>query len=181
MVETELIERKELREQMVGRVEVLSKVKKLMLLPKLDMMTTQQIADYYEVSVNTVKGCYKDNKDEINEDGTAMQTINDLLKLDYPTLEKTQYRTVFQVSDNVALEVPNRGIRMFSQRAILRIGMLLRDSEVAKEVRTQLLNTFEHSTVEQRTADIDEELKLQADVGKAFMNMARTLVTLVVR
>lgn len=28
----------------------------------------------------------------------------------------------------------------FSPRAVLRIGMLLRDSEVAKEVRTQLLN-----------------------------------------
>lgn len=41
--------------------------------------------------------------------------------------------------------IPNRGIRCFSKRAVLRFGMLLRDSEVAKEVRTQLLNIKEEA------------------------------------
>lgn len=45
----------------------------------------------------------------------------------------------------------------FTPRAVLRIGMLLRDSEVAKEVRTQLLNTFEAATPEQKAEAIDEE------------------------
>jgi hypothetical protein len=55
MTETALLEKKYLREQMAGRVEVLDKVKKLFLMPKLDMLTTQQVADYYEVSY----GCGK--------------------------------------------------------------------------------------------------------------------------
>ena len=48
--------------------------------------------------------------------------------------------------------------------------MLLRDSIIAKEVRTQLLNTFENSTIEQRIETINEEMILQANVGKAYMS-----------
>lgn len=41
----------------------------------------------------------------------------------------------------MTLRVPNVGIRLFPKRAVLRLGMLLRDSRVAQEVRTQLLAT----------------------------------------
>lgn len=46
---------------------------------------------------------------------------------------------------------------LFPKRAILRVGMLLRDSEVAKEVRTQLLNIEEHTAAEVKTYEIDYE------------------------
>lgn len=49
-------------------------------------------------------------------------------------------KAIFILKNNETIEVPNRGIRIFPCRAILRIGMLLRDSDVAKEVRTQLFN-----------------------------------------
>ncbi|WP_373560911.1 hypothetical protein [Bacillus cereus] len=39
--------------------------------------------------------------------------------------------------------------------------MLLRDSEIAKKVRTQLLNIEEKATIESKVADIDEEMQLQ--------------------
>lgn len=53
------------------------------------------------------------------------------------------------------------------QRAILRIGMLLRDSTVAKEVRTQLLNVFESTTEPQRMEAIDHENTLLLAVVRA--------------
>lgn len=46
--------------------------------------------------------------------------------------------------------------------------MLLRDSPIAREVRTQLLNTFENSTEQARTSDIDEETKIHTELGKAI-------------
>lgn len=49
----------------------------------------------------------------------------------------------------------NKGILLFTRRAILRVGMLLRDSEVAKEVRTYLLNV-EHDTQEKMPEIIDD-------------------------
>ncbi len=66
--------------------------------------------------------------------------------------------------------VPNAGIRLFSKRAILRIGMLLRDSEIAKEVRTQLLNIFEHSTDEQRTEEILTEQEIYLNYARAALD-----------
>lgn len=54
---------------------------------------------------------------------------------------------------------------LFPKRAILRVGMLLRDSEVAKEVRTQLLNIEEHTATEVKTYEIDYE---QEVLGQGF-------------
>ena len=167
MTETSLIEKKELREQMAGRVEVLDKVKELFLMPKLDMLTTQQVADYYEVEFAAVKKCFLRNKEEIDTDGTMLKTPLEL-KGQFVPLVSTQGKYVFQVTDDTTLEVPNRGVRMFSKRAILRIGMLLRDSKIAQEVRTQLLNTFEKATAEQRVEDIQTEEAVMGEMGLAF-------------
>lgn len=165
----------ETRAAVAGRVEVLDKVKELFLLPELEMMTMQQMADYYEVEYDVVKKCFQRNKKEITEDGVKKHTPKtlEILKGHNVPSEKVGYITEFRLSDTVTLRVPNAGINLFSKRAVLRIGMLLRDSEIACEVRTQLLNTFEHSTVEQRTADIDEEQALYLRYAHAAIDGSR--------
>ena len=75
-----------------------------------------------------------------------------------------------EFNDGTKIVLPNRGIKAFSKRAVLRIGMLLRDSKVAKEVRTQLLNTFEEAPAEAKTVNINEELDIQAKIGQAFLS-----------
>jgi len=168
MQELELLERKDLREQVINRIEVLDKVKKLLLIPELNVITINQVAEYYKVDRNTINVLYLRNQDEINSDGTMLKSYKEFLRLQDVTLETARGKSIIKLSDTMTLEIPNRGIRCFSKRAVLRIGMLLRDSEVAKEVRTQLLNTFEHSTNIQKTADIDEEKQLQLEVGMAY-------------
>lgn len=89
----------------------------------------------------------------------------------FKNLEQKNGKLIVQIDDSTRLEIPNRGIKCFSKRAILRIGMLLRDSKIAQEVRTQLLNIVEHTTEEKPelvTMDIDEEQRLQLNIGKAF-------------
>ena len=49
MNETQFIDDRTLRDNTVGHYEVLEKVKKLLLIPELEVMTTEQVADYYEV------------------------------------------------------------------------------------------------------------------------------------
>ncbi|MGH0569730.1 hypothetical protein ACQVPO_10615 [Bacillus cereus] len=56
------------------------------------------------------------------------------------------------------------------RRVILRIVMLLRDSEIVKEVHNQLLNIEKKTKSEAKFADIDEEIKLPMAVGQAFMS-----------
>ena len=169
-----MVDNHDLRNELIARTEVLDKVKKLLLIPEMNCMTIRQVAAYYEVDIDTLKKCCKRNKDEIILDGVVTKTprvFKDLLKGQDVPLVQTQTNLVIQIDDNTRLEIPNRGIKCFSKRAILRIGMLLRDSKIAQEVRTQLLNIVEHTAEEKPellTQDIDDEEKLQAAIGKAF-------------
>ena len=67
------------------------------------------------------------------------------------------------------LKVSNRGIRVFSRRAVLRIGMLMPGSKVATEVRTQLLNVFEKVPTATVVEPIDNERKLRKRVGDSII------------
>lgn len=169
-----MVDNYDLRNELIARTEVLDKVKKLLLIPDMNCMTIRQVADYYEVDVDTIKRCCQRNRTEIEGDGVANRTpkvFKDLLTEQNVPLVQNRTNLVIQIDDNTRLEIPNRGIKCFSKRAVLRIGMLLRDSKIAQEVRTQLLNIVEHTAEEKPellTQDIDDEEKLQAAIGKAF-------------
>lgn len=88
--------------------------------------------------------------------------------------QKTANSTTYQIADNVTIVIPNRGVRCFSKRAVLRIGMLLRDSEIAKEVRTQLLNVFEKAEIGAPVnivEDIENEQELLMNVARSFSSV----------
>lgn len=169
-----MVDNYDLRNELIARTEVLDKVKKLLLIPEMNCMTIRQVADYYDVDVDTINRCCQRNRTEIVGDGVANKTpkvFKDLLNEQDVQLVQNRTNLVIQIDDNTRLEIPNRGIKCFSKRAILRIGMLLRDSKIAQEVRTQLLNIVEHTAEEKPellTQDIDDEEKLQAAIGKAF-------------
>lgn len=186
-----ILDDKSVREKCIERTEVLDKVKKLLLIPQMECMTIRQVAEYYEVDIKVLQKCWERNRVEIEGDGVVTKTptifkeilkpTRCLLKNDeeflkgttcpFKNLEQKNGKLIVQIDDNTRLEIPNRGIKCFSKRAILRIGMLLRDSKIAQEVRTQLLNIVEHTAEEKPelvTMDIDEEQRLQLNIGKAF-------------
>ena len=72
MTEVQIIETKDIREKCIENIEVLNKVKKLFLIPEMEVMTTKMVADYYEVPVETIKKCYQYNISEINSDGVIL-------------------------------------------------------------------------------------------------------------
>lgn len=149
---------KELREQYIDRVDVLEKVKSLIMLPDIELMTVAQVADFYEVDVDTVKRVHQRNKNEIDEDGVVNLTSK-LLKgqvVPLDIINRTKAYAEVEFNDGTKLILPNRGLKGFPKRAVLRIGILLRDSKVAKEVRTQLLNTFKEAPAEAKKELIDE-------------------------
>lgn len=159
----------EIREKYIDKTDVLDKVKKIFLIPKINCMTMQQVASFYEVSCDTIKKCYQRNKSEIDSDGTPMITVKNL-KGHFVPLEQDRGGVVFQIADNVTLKIPNRGVTSFSKRAVLRIGMLLRDSHVAQEVRSCLLDTVEKPAEKKILPyKADEEEYLQMALGKAMM------------
>lgn len=129
---------KELREQYIDRVDVLEKVKSLIMLPDIELMTVAQVADFYEVDLDTIKRVYQRNKNEIDEDGVVNLTSKLLKEQVVPLdiINRTKAYAEVEFKDGTKIILPNRGLKGFPKRAVLRIGMLLRDSKVAKEVRT---------------------------------------------
>lgn len=164
-----IISDRDMRDKCVERYEVLEKVKNLLLLPGTDLMSIDQVADYYEVSSQGIKNLYSQNREEIDEDGTK------ILPRDFyngsteksTSVEVKQTSVTYTFENGQTVTINNRGLKAFSRRAVLRIGMLLQQSEVAREVRNQLLNIEEKTSMETKTEDIEEEQKLMLSVGMA--------------
>lgn len=166
----EIINSKETRQALMERIEVLDKVKSLFLIPGHEVMTTKQVAEYFEVDETVIRQLYVRNREEIDSDGVAMKKSKDFGSdnLSHPNIHKRGC-VVFEYN-GVQFEVNNSGTRCFSRRAILRIAMLLRDSRVAQEVRTQLLNVFEKAEDDVKVSDIDDEQILMGEFSKALLS-----------
>jgi len=132
-----IIADRSIRDRCVGHYEVLEKVKKLLLLPGTELSTVKQVAEFYEVGEKAIQSLYFDHMDELDSDGTQIKSPKEFLNLLQGDLKTGRGKAIFIMKNNETLEIPNRGLRVFPRRAILRVGMLLRDSEIAKEIRTQ--------------------------------------------
>lgn len=176
MVETQFIDDRKLRDDAVSHYEVLEKVKKLLLIPSFEVMTLKQVADYYEVDPHTVEMICSRNSDELNSDGVCRKKVKDFLNSQHVRAEKSSYTTTFVYDNGLNITMSNGGLKVFPRRAILRIGMLLRDSEIAREVRTQLLNIEEKTSNKTKTQTIDEEQSLMLSVGMAVASGDATAV-----
>lgn len=170
IVTIEVIDNKVERDSLVERVEVLEKVKNLLLLPELEMATTQQVADFYGVKADTIKQLVKTNRTELESDGYIVKNGGEVVKslsekISLKELLSTPGKQTVTLRNGDKFVFANRMNALFPKRAILRVGMLLRDSEVAKEVRTQLLNIEENTVAEVKTYEIDYK---QEVLGRSF-------------
>ena len=176
---TNLVENKELREELIGRVEVLDRVGNLLLLDELEMATVDMVANYYRVGKRAIDSLVFDNKEEVESDGYKIYKKDDILLISSKEI-KTK-RGGFNILDKngeVVASGSNKGIALFPKRAILRVGMLLRDSEIAKEVRTQLLNVVEvvkENNDEMLVQEIDKEKQLYMNIMFAQNDAERAI------
>lgn len=121
MKELEILQNKETREQMINKVEVLEKVKDLLLLGDSDFATTQQVANYYEVDSDTINWQYNNNKDEFISDGLKILKGKETKAfLATESISVTNFRGYF-VADNQKFN--NNHNVLFTKRSILRMGI----------------------------------------------------------
>ena len=164
-----VISDRSIRDKCVGHYEVLERVKELLLLPGTELMSIEQVADYYEVSIDHIKSLYGLNREEIDGDGTEMipRGFYNGSVINPTSVEQKQTSVTYTFENGQIVTINNRGLKAFSKRAVLRIGMILQQSVIAKEVRTQLLNIEEKSSDEVKVQDINEEQSLMLAVGMA--------------
>lgn len=155
MEDKDFLLKKDFREKFIERVDILEKVGHLILLGSNEYATVDQVANYYEVPERTLSDCINVNREELKEDGCRLYSLKEIkrmLNTDKPYLDEKR-------------KIPNRGMRLLPKRAILRVGMLLRDSKIAKEIRTRLLDIVDKSEdkgliIDEVVSDINEEKQL---------------------
>lgn len=155
--EIALTESRSLRQQYAGRTDVLDKVKALALLPDGTHVTTEMVASYYEVDDKTIEKLAERNRDELEANG-------------YHVLEGKRladFKSVCGISSRA------RSLALFSRRAVLNVGQLLRDSLVAQQVRTYLLDA--ESEVKPRLGDdLLYELEVSNDRTARAIGIAKS-------
>lgn len=170
MVELDLLNTQTVRDQCIGHIEVLERVKELMLLPRIDCFTMKQVAEWYEVDQATIRQLWQRNRFELESDGAQKVSVSSFAeKFDCDIISQSNRGTTTYTIDGVSVTIPNVGVILFPRRAILRVGMLLRDSRIAQEVRTQLLNICDALPAPAQTVEIENEIGL-------YTNFARALV-----
>lgn len=165
-----VISDRNMRDKCVGHYEVLERVKSLLLLPGTELMSIEQVADYYEVSIDHIKSLYGLNREEIDSDGTEMlpRGFYNGSVINPTSVDNKQTFVTYFFEDGQSVTINNRGLKAFSKRAVLRIGMILQQSNVARRVRDQLLNIEEKASDEVKVQDINEEQRLMLNVGMAY-------------
>ncbi|MFE2326586.1 restriction endonuclease [Streptomyces sp. NPDC059385] len=168
--ESVLLESRTMRTSVLERTDVLDKVKTLSLLPDGLHVTTAMVAAYYEVAIQAMDSLVFDHRDELAANGYRVLTGTEL----------TSFKEVSGLNTRAA------AIALWSRRAVLNVGMLLRDSEVARQVRTYLLD----AEYEVRTRPVDnlihrvswDELDERVDgritdvLGKTVVPMLNALI-----
>lgn len=146
-------------------IHVLERVKDILTIGKTDLITVQMCADYFEANERTVSDCINVNKLELEENGLKVYKRKEIIQIfentGYPYLEE-------------GFKIPNRGLRLMTKRTLLNIGMLLRDSEIAKELRRRILDVVHdaengNGSIETVVNEIDEEKKLSMELGAAIV------------
>lgn len=120
--------------------------------------TTAKMAEFYEVSEDTIQTAIKNHRDEFESDGLKV-------------LSGKPLREVVSIID-ISSMAPK--LTVWNPRAALRLGMLLRDSLVAKQVRTTVLDLVEHGIPAQaeRIKELELALALERErnLGKQLDN-----------
>lgn len=152
--ELALTESRSLREQYADRTDVLDRVKALAMLPDSVHVTTDMVARYYEVPFKTIESLVKNNAEELKANGRRVLEGADV----------REFVTSFDEVTDLALSTKARRLALFSRRAVLNVGQLLRDSEIAKRVRTYLLDVEAIAGPEVRNAAIEAAAVSRAQV-----------------
>ncbi|MEV7058165.1 hypothetical protein AB0N60_31010 [Streptomyces microflavus] len=169
--EVALLESRALRVEQMGRVDILDKVKSLVMLPDGIHVRTEDVARYFEVSTEVVKKVIQRHREEVTENGlkllrgSELQVFHrDMLSLWKGGKEESYPQAATQLT-------------LYTRRTVLNVAMLLRDSDIARCVRTYLLDAEEslraqYDTLDARVTRIESCL---ADVGSALQELGPVL------
>ncbi|MEU0839866.1 hypothetical protein ABZ370_10375 [Streptomyces sp. NPDC005962] len=139
--ETALLESRTLRDSVIERTDVLDMVKILAMLPDGVHVTTRIVAMYFEVGEEAIKSLAKRHREEFHSNGMHTLRGSDLQIFERSNLD---------LSDS-SYPQGRAHLTLYPRRAVLNVAMLLRDSDIARRVRTYLLDVEERTRAGQES------------------------------
>lgn len=90
----------------------------------VDYMTSDMVSQFYDVDTNTLQQVATRNSRELNNYGYRVYKKSEILNVQDVHLEN----------------IPNRGLRLFPIKSVMIIGMMLTESEVAEQLRSDIMD-----------------------------------------
>lgn len=129
MQSVELLENKELRFKNLEKIDVLEKVGCLLLSPNKEAATTKQVAEFFEVNLETIQKLIQRNKEELENNGLF------ILK----GIELKEFKSSLD-NTYTGLSKINRELILLKTKTILKLAFLLTSSEKAKQLKQEVFN-----------------------------------------
>ncbi|MFJ4123325.1 hypothetical protein ACIP3U_18565 [[Kitasatospora] papulosa] len=169
--EVALLESPALRVEQMGRVEALDKVKNLVMLPDGIHLRTEDVARYFEVSAEVVRKLTQRHRAEVEENGLRLLRGAEL------RIFHRDMVSLWGGEQAVSYPQAPTQLTLFTRRTVLNVAMLLRDSDIARSVRTHLLDAEEdlrasYVSLERRVTRIEGCL---LGVGSALQELGPVL------
>lgn len=155
ITEKDILKNINVRNYLANKTEVLDIFKPLNLMPGLGFVSIDALAEYYEINIFSVRNAISRHRKEMEKDGAKVVSKFDLLKYYYSTdFEINEKDTHTTITDHEGKEyfIPNRGMLLLTKKAALRIGLLLRKSDVAIRLKVMLMEIVNNDD----SVDIEE-------------------------
>lgn len=120
----------------------------------VDYMTEPMVANFYGVPNKTIETIANRNKEELKSYGYRVYKKSEILNLQTEGLEN----------------IPNRGLRLYPIQAIIIIGVMLTDSSIAEELRSNIIKRI-FSPKEEFNLDTKELLKELKELRREVENL----------
>ncbi|MEU8507878.1 hypothetical protein AB0C40_24815 [Streptomyces brevispora] len=169
--EAALLESRALRVEQMGRVDALDKVKSLVMLPDGVHVRTEDVARYFEVSTEVVKKVIQRHRAEMEENGLRLLRGADL------RIFNRDMMSLLDGGRGESYPQAHAQLTLYTRRTVLNVAMLLRDSDIARCVRTYLLDAEQdlragYASLEHRVTRVESCL---AGVGTALQELGPVL------
>ena len=153
-----IVDLKERKLQMTeDNIHKLELVKEILMLGKTDLMTVKMCAEYFEVNLSTLEMVIVNNREELEENGYKVYNYNEL-------------KSKFQNPNVLGIKrFPNRGKALLTKRTLLNIGMLLRDSRVAKELRRRILDIVHDAEETEIVNNVINEIRTEQEISQDML------------
>ena len=124
------------------QVKLLEKIGTLKVIPGTDFSTTKQVADFFEVKVETINSAIIKNLKMLSGNDFEILKTKDVIEQSnqISSWEKKRANCFVTFKNKEKVSIGGKGIRIFKTKTVLKLAFLLTSSEKAKQLKQEVFD-----------------------------------------